>query len=132
MWVHFLMQSGRPIAFFSKAMGLCYKSLSTYEKEFLSIVMEVNHWRSFLLGSHFKIFTDHQSLKYFMDQRLHTMFQQKWLTKLLGFEYTLHYKKGSENRVADALSRVSCSSMTAIQPRWLVKVQESYEEDKLA
>lgn len=37
-----LMQQGRPIAFFSKAMGLRYKALSTYEKELLSIVMSVN------------------------------------------------------------------------------------------
>lgn len=30
--------------------------------------------------------------------------QQKWITKLLGYNFAVEYKKGAENRVADALS----------------------------
>nr|GEV78969.1 putative alpha/beta hydrolase fold protein [Tanacetum cinerariifolium] len=55
---------------------------------------------------HFKIKTDHFSLKYVLDQRITTPFQSKWFPKLLGFDYEIEYKKGKENVVADALSSV--------------------------
>lgn len=51
--------------------------------------------------------TDSHSLKYFLEGRTHTPFQQKWVTKLLGFDYEIQYKKGCENQATYALSRVS-------------------------
>jgi hypothetical protein len=38
-------------------------------------------------------------------QILHTPWQHKALTKLLGLQYKNYYKKGNENRASDALSR---------------------------
>ena len=49
--------------------------------------------------------TDHQSLKFLLEQRIATPSQQKWLAKLLGYAFVVEYKKGSYNRVADTLSR---------------------------
>lgn len=40
-----------------------------------------------------------------MDQTITTKAQQKWLVKLLGYAFTIEYKKGLEKLVADSLSR---------------------------
>ena len=79
--------------------------LSTYEKELLALVTAVHRWRPYLLGRSFVIKTDQQSLKYILEQRIATPAQQKWLAKLLGYLFVVEYKKGCDNRVADALSR---------------------------
>jgi len=49
--------------------------------------------------------TDHFSLKYLLDQRLATIPQHHWVGKLLGFDFSVEYKPGTSNTVADALSR---------------------------
>jgi hypothetical protein len=52
----------------------------------------------------FTVKTDHYNLKYLLDQRLATIPQHHWVGKLLGFDFTVKYKSGSTNTVADALS----------------------------
>lgn len=101
-----LMQDNHPIAFASKALAPKHLGMSVYEKELLALVLAVTKWRAYLLGRHFIIKTDHHSLKYLVEQKLVTPVQQKWLSKLLGFDYEIRYKRGSENVVADSLSRI--------------------------
>jgi len=38
-----LLQDGHPLAFVSKSLGPCSRGLSTYEKEYLAILMVVDH-----------------------------------------------------------------------------------------
>ena len=57
------------------------------------------------MGKPFVVRTDHQSLKFLLKQRIATPAQRKWLAKLLGYLFVVEYKKGVDNKVADALSR---------------------------
>ena len=99
------MQEGRPLAFHSESLkGRCLH-LSTYEKEFLAVVKAVKKWRPYLVGKPFVIKTNHQSLKFLLEQRVGTLTQQKWITKLLGYSFVVEYKKGRDIKAADALSR---------------------------
>ncbi|GJY60640.1 retrotransposable element Tf2 [Tanacetum coccineum] len=105
-----LQQRGHPIAFLSKTLAPKHQSLSAYEKELLAVVVDLQKWRGYLLDRHFKIRTDHFSLKYVLDQRITTPFQSKWLPKLLGFDYEIKYKQDKENVMADALLRIQRQS----------------------
>ncbi|GJU05072.1 putative mitochondrial protein [Tanacetum coccineum] len=104
-----LCQNRHPIAYFSKTLAAKHQSLSTYEKNFLAVVAALDKWKGYLLDRHFKIKTNHFSLKYLLNQKLTTPYQLKWLPKLLGYDYKISYKKGNENMVADVLSRVNQS-----------------------
>ena len=86
------------------------------------------------MGRHFVIKTDHQSLKYIIEQRVHTPLQQKWIAKLMGYDYEIQYKKGSDNVVADALSRQpqegsSLCTMVTITTSLIRDIQQSWQQD---
>jgi hypothetical protein len=59
------------------------------------------------LGSIIHGRTDHRSLKFILDQRLTTIPQHQWVTKLFGYDLELEvvYHPGRQNEAADALSR---------------------------
>jgi hypothetical protein len=134
-----LMQEGRPIAFLSQALKGQALHLSTYEKELFSLVTAVQKWRPYLLGRSFKVKTDQQSLKFLLEQRVGTISQQRWLSKLLGYDFVIEYKRGKENKVADALSRkfedplnaeeLSLSLISFPTPSWTTELQASYLQD---
>lgn len=79
-----LMQRDHPLAFVSRALGPRNWALSTYEKEYMAILLAVEQWRPYLQFKEFVIKTDHASLTHLSDQRLHTPWQQKVLSKLMG------------------------------------------------
>ncbi|WVZ10734.1 hypothetical protein V8G54_015264 [Vigna mungo] len=105
-----LMQRNQPIAFFSKPFSPKLLHSSTYVRELHAITSAVKKWRQYLLGYPFVINTDHKSLKEILSQVIQTPEQQYYLSKLLGYEYTIQYKPGSHNVVADGLSRLPDSS----------------------
>lgn len=151
------MQTGQPLAYLSQGLKGKSLNLSTYEKELLALVMAVRKWRPFLLGHNFKVWTDQKALKYLLEQRIGTPAQQKWVAKLLGFDFTVEYKRGRENRAADALSRrdwpetnsndsqtagskdestsmaadeMGNQAISTLQPTWTRELISSYAQDQ--
>jgi hypothetical protein len=133
-----LLQNGHPIAFLSRALGPKLQGLSTYEKECLAILMAVDKWRPYLQHAEFIIRTDQRSLVHLDDKRLSTPWQHKALTKLLGLTYKIVYKKGADNRVADALSRhihddtEELLAVSQCKADWLEEVAKGYQMDPVA
>ncbi|CAL9217877.1 unnamed protein product [Arabidopsis halleri] len=104
-----LSQNDKPIAYMSRTLGVAKRSWSTYAREMLVIVIAIRIWRPYLLGRRFIIQTDQSSLRYLLEQRILTPDQQKWMGKLVGYDYEITYKPGNTNVAADALSRVAGS-----------------------
>jgi hypothetical protein len=71
------MKEGRPLAFTSKKLFERNLGKSIYEKEMLAILHVIDLWHPYLLVKCFRIKTDHQRLKYFMEQCISSLEQQK-------------------------------------------------------
>ena len=100
-----LMQEGRPISFESHPIKGKYLHKHIYEKEMLAILHALKQWKNHLMGIHFKVKIYHDSLKLFLEQMLSSEEQKKWVTKMLGYDFEIIYKKGKKNVVANSLSR---------------------------
>ncbi|XP_047258257.1 uncharacterized protein LOC124890465, partial [Capsicum annuum] len=100
-----LSQKGHPIAYYSQKLSPQMQKASTYHREMYAITQAVAKWRQYLLGQRFTIFTDQQSLKNLTNQVIQTPEQQKWLGKLVGYDFMIRYLPGRQNKAADALSR---------------------------
>lgn len=99
----------------------------------MAIVAAIQRWRGYLMNRPFVIKTDHQTLKFMLEQKECNPTLQKWLSKLLGLQYTVLYQKGSENQVADALSRSpeveQCSAISSVMNDWTTQIQASVQMD---
>ncbi|OMP05180.1 reverse transcriptase [Corchorus capsularis] len=107
-----LTQAGHPVAYFSKKLGPQKQLASTYVRKLYAITEVVHKWHQYLIGRPFTIYIDQQSIKNMMNQTVQTPEQQKWLVKLLGFQYSIEYKPGRQNSAADALSRCYTMQIT--------------------
>ncbi|GBG76581.1 hypothetical protein CBR_g22461 [Chara braunii] len=95
----------RPVKFMSKKIKTQKLQDSTYEKELYAFVCALKHWKHFLLGRHFKIFSDHSTLQWMKSHGELNDKLARYTQFIDMFEFELKHKKGCYNKVADALSR---------------------------
>jgi hypothetical protein len=100
-----LMQGGHPIVFESRKLNESERLYPIYDKEMLAIMHALTKFRQYLVGNRFVVKTDHNSLKYFLDQKDLSERQQKWVSKIQAFDFDIEYVKGKRNIIANALSR---------------------------
>jgi hypothetical protein len=83
------------------------------------------------VGSKFVVKTNHNSLKYFIDQKDLSEHPQKWVTKVQAFDFDIEYVKGKKNIVANALSRrpAACSLME-VSADWKSHLLVEYSKNK--
>ena len=98
--------------------------------------MAVERWRPYLQRQEFIIRTDHKSLSYLFEQSLHSDMQRRAMTRLMGLQFKVVYRKGKENLATDALSRVNhlmvLQAVSKVKLVWMQEVMNSYDTDPKA
>ena len=97
----------KPIAFLLRTMQPVEQNYEIYDKKLLAIVKALVKWRQYLLDTAetFKIWTDHENLKYFWEPHELNGRQARWYLKLQDYDFILCYIPGKMNMKVDILSR---------------------------
>lgn len=123
----FTDNSWKPLGYFSKGLSVVQQKYSTYDRELLGIFMAVKHFRNFHEGRTLTIYTDHKPLVYAFskigtDNEIPRRIRQ--LMFISEFTTDIRHVEGTENIVADALSRVeTISCPTVVDYAALAKAQ---------
>ena len=86
-----------PIAFASRKLSKVENNYNTTEREGVDMVCDLQKFRHYLLGSHFTMFTNHFSQKYFVNKAIlgGTIFI--WLLLFQEYDFEIIVKLGRLN-----------------------------------
>ena len=102
-------------------------------KVLFAILHALKKWRPYIMGRHFKLKMDHDSLKYFLEQILSLEEQKKWVTNMLGYDFDIIYRRGKKIFVAYELPRKDedvealLCAFSIIQPDWINEARDEWK-----
>ncbi|CAN6691859.1 unnamed protein product [Malus baccata var. baccata] len=112
------------IYYASRTLNDAQLNYSTTEKELLAVVFALDKFRSYLIGTKIIVFTDHAALKYLLTKKEAKPRLIRWILLLQEFDIEIRDKKGSENVVADHLSRM-------VHEEDVVPIIETFPDEQL-
>ncbi|XP_074293460.1 uncharacterized protein LOC141620506 [Silene latifolia] len=114
------------IYYASRTLDGTQVNYATTEKEMLAVVYALEKFRSYLLGSKVIVFTDHTTLRQLLVKKDAKPRLLRWILPIQEFDLEIRDKKGSENFVADHLSRLELQNEGDILP-----INDSFPDDIL-
>lgn len=121
----------QPLGFFSRRLTPTECNYSTYDRELLAIYQTIKHFHYLLEGREFSIFTDHKPLIFAFKQRPEKASprQARQLEYISQFSTDIHHLPGSQNSVADTLSRIHEISIPSVIDFDIMAEEQQKDED---
>ena len=117
----------RVVAYFSQMLTTTQQKWSTYDRELWAIIASVRHFRHYLRGQEFTIFTDHQPLLGYNKVPIQDDVsgrRARWIIEIDAYTFHIRHRKGRQNGHADALSRLPPSREQASDPTAVTNREE--------
>jgi hypothetical protein len=120
----------KPMAFFSQKLTGAERKYSAYDRELLAIYKGILHFRHFLEGRKFSIYTDHKPLTFAFSQKPEKCSprQCRQLDLISQFSTDIRHVKGEQNIIADFLSRIEAITKADFDHNLLATMQEQDPE----
>lgn len=93
------------VSYYSRVLSPAESHYSTFEKETLAAVAACHHFRIYLLPRPFDLYTDNSALTYILRMKEPNARVTRWILQLQEYHFSIHYRPGTANANADALSR---------------------------